>query len=56
MNLGDAKAAREILQDNVAVLTRTRGADDAETLRSVVELASAESELGDFALQICLGA
>jgi tetratricopeptide (TPR) repeat protein len=48
MNLGDAKAARDILQDNVAVLTRTRGAEDSETLRSVVELASAESELGEF--------
>ena len=49
LNLGETKASRELAEHNVAAFTRTRGADDVETLRSVVELANADSELGNFA-------
>jgi tetratricopeptide (TPR) repeat protein len=49
LNLGDVKAAYELAEQNVAALTRTRGAEDLETLKSVLELANSDGERGNFA-------
>ncbi|MDR3386231.1 MAG: serine/threonine-protein kinase [Rudaea sp.] len=48
LNNGNAKEAAEIIARNFAALSRTRGADDPETLRSAVDVADVENEKGDF--------
>ncbi len=42
LNVGKTKEASEIITHNLAVLTRTRGPDDIETLSSSVDLADVE--------------
>ena len=48
LNLGDVQGAHALAEQNVATLTRTRGAEDLETLRSIVELAASDGERGNF--------
>ena len=48
VNLGDLKPAHELAEQNVAAWTRIRGAQDLETLRSDLELATTDSEMGNF--------
>ena len=49
LNLGDVQGAHALAEQNVAALTRTRGAEDLETLKSVLELAASDGERGNFA-------